>query len=203
MAFISGRAAASLLQVSDAPTEALIVGSHGAETRIDGPDIRIDLDDDDRERVRVLGQVLNDVAAPLPGIWLEPKPAGFALHTRLASEVDAALAVEQALERTQAAFPGLTVRRGKDVLEFSVRHADKGQALALLRERTGATGVFFAGDDVTDEDGFRALSPGDLGLKVGPGETLADARVADPEAVAEVLHALADLRSGNLSSVIA
>ena len=59
------------------------------------------------------------------------------------------------------------------------------------------TAVLFAGDDVTDEDAFAALSPadGDVTVKVGDGETAAGLRVGSPAEVAELLHALADLRS--------
>jgi trehalose 6-phosphate phosphatase len=57
--------------------------------------------------------------------------------------------------------------------------------------------VLFAGDDVTDEDGFAVLRPeaGDLGIKVGTGETAAQFRVADERAVATLLTLLADARA--------
>lgn len=60
-------------------------------------------------------------------------------------------------------------RGGKDIVEFAVRHVTKGDAIARLRRLHGADAVFFAGDDVTDEDGFRVLGDGDVGVKVGPG----------------------------------
>ena len=48
----------------------------------------------------------------------------------------------------------LTVRDGKDMLEFSVRAPTKGDGIEHLREYTAATAVLYAGDDVTDEDAF-------------------------------------------------
>jgi len=60
--------------------------------------------------------------------------------------------------------------------------------------------VLYAGDDVTDEDAFASLGPGDLGLKSGPGETVAPYRVADPAAVAAALDELARLREAHLSA---
>ena len=66
--------------------------------------------------------------------------------------------------------------------------------LARLREAVGATAVLFAGDDVTDEDALRSLGEGDLGIRVGPGETAASHRVADPAAIGRLLGELADLR---------
>ena len=67
--------------------------------------------------------------------------------------------------------------------------------LDFLRQVTEADAVFFAGDDVTDEDGFLALEAGDVGLKIGSGETAASFRVEGPEDVADVVALLARLRS--------
>jgi trehalose 6-phosphate phosphatase len=82
------------------------------------------------------------------------------------------------------------------VLEFSVRGETKGDAVEHLRAYTSANAVFYAGDDVTDEDAFAALGPDDLGLKSGAGETIASHRVAGPHQVAQVLALLAEFRDG-------
>ena len=129
-------------------------------------------------------------------MWVEHKPAGFALHTRLAIDHHSRVAHLVALREATAEVAGLTVREGKNVLEFSVRTTTKGEAIEHLRRYTRADAVFFAGDDVTDEDAFAALGANDLGLKSGPGDTLAAFRVADPAEVAHVLTLLADLREG-------
>jgi trehalose 6-phosphate phosphatase len=73
----------------------------------------------------------------------------------------------------------------------------KGLALDRLRDRIGADAVFFAGDDVTDETAFVRLRPDDVGVKVGDGDTAAEHRVADPQAVAALLEQLAAARSQN------
>jgi trehalose 6-phosphate phosphatase len=51
----------------------------------------------------------------------------------------------------------------------------------------------YLGDDVTDEDGFRALRPDDLPVKIGDGATAARFRVADPDGALAVLRRLGDL----------
>src|SRR5690606_30194392 len=94
-----------------------------------------------------------------------------------------------------ADIPGVTVRAGSNVLEFAVRSETKGDAVRMLRREARATAVLFAGDDVTDEDGFAALLPGDVGIKCGGGATLAEFRVADTRAVAFVLERIAKLRT--------
>ena len=119
------------------------------------------------------------------------------LHTRQARGTIAARATAAAL-RGPAALDGVTTMRGKDVVELSVVEADKGTAVEALRGETGAAAVFFAGDDVTDENVLRRLWPsnGDVGVKVGEGETAAEFRVTDCAAMADLLNDLADLLHG-------
>jgi trehalose 6-phosphate phosphatase len=198
VALVSGRALASLEQVADLPDTTLLVGSHGIEFRLDTPDIRLSLDTAELHQVDLLGGVLGEVASSIDEVWLEQKPAGFALHTRLATDHNSRIAHLVALSETVAELPDVTVRSGKNVLEFSVRSTTKGEAIEHLREYTGATAVFYAGDDVTDEDAFAALGEGDLGLKSGKGETIAGFRVPGPVEIAQALHVLAELREASV-----
>jgi trehalose 6-phosphate phosphatase len=197
VALVSGRALASLEQVADLPDTTLLVGSHGIEFRLDSPDIRLSLDTAELRQVDLLGGVLGEVANSIDQVWLEQKPAGFALHTRLATEHNSRIAHLVALSETVAELPDVTVRSGKNVLEFSVRSTTKGEAIEHLRKYTGATAVFYAGDDVTDEDAFAALGEGDVGLKSGRGDTIADFRVPGPVEIAQALHVLAELREAS------
>lgn len=194
VALVSGRALDSLIEVSEAPDSILLVGSHGVEYRVDG-DAEVGLDDDEQALRAELQTILTEVAAPFDEVHVEEKPAGFALHTRLADAEVTATVEREARRRVAETAAGATERAGKNVLEFAVRSASKGDGLDRLREMTGATAIFFAGDDVTDEDGFRALTATDFGLKCGPGETAAGYRVPDPAAVAHVLADLAELRA--------
>jgi trehalose 6-phosphate phosphatase len=197
VALVSGRSLSSLEQVSGAGDEVLLVGSHGIELRLDEPDDAIALDEEERAAMRTLKDVLGQVVGTLDTVWLEPKPAGFALHTRLASDRQSRVAHLVAMSEAQAEIEDLKVRLGKDVIEFSVRSTTKGEAVEHLRRYTHADAVLFAGDDVTDEDAFVALGPDDLGLKIGTGATAADFRVDGPEDCAHVLTLLADLREAH------
>ncbi|MEN0021096.1 MAG: trehalase-like domain-containing protein, partial [Planctomycetota bacterium] len=69
------------------------------------------------------------------------------------------------------------------------------KALEQIRHRLGVTAAVFLGDDITDEDAFRTLFGPDLGVKVGPGDSLARHRVAEPIDVGRVLARLAEERT--------
>jgi trehalose 6-phosphate phosphatase len=196
VALVSGRALGSLIEVANLPDSVLLVGSHGIELRLDHPDDGMALGPEEQARRDSLGTVLGQVADSFERVWVEEKPAGFALHTRLATEKDSRIAHLVALKETSEKLDGLTVRTGKNVLEFSVRSTTKGEALEQLRRYTGATAVFYAGDDVTDEDAFAALGQNDVGLKSGPGPTIAAFRVRGPVDVASAISLLAELREG-------
>lgn len=199
VALISGRALRSLIAVSQVPDSVLLSGSHGIEARLDS-EPGLTLTPREIADVELLHQILARVAESYENVWLESKPAGLALHSRLAAPADAEAAQQAARREALAALPRLTVRRGSDVLEFSVRSTTKGDAIRLLREFAGASAVFFAGDDVTDEDGFAALQPGDVGVKCGAGATAASFSVSGPHQVAEVLKDLANMRKREFSS---
>ncbi|WP_241982903.1 MULTISPECIES: bifunctional alpha,alpha-trehalose-phosphate synthase (UDP-forming)/trehalose-phosphatase [Cryobacterium] len=195
VAFVSGRALVSLQHVAQPQSDVLLTGSHGIEVQLDTPEIELDLVAAELEQLDALAGVLDRIAGSTSGTWIERKPAGLALHTRLATPQDGLAAQRQAREQTEQLLPGLTIREGKNVLEFSVRASTKGEALARLRDHTGADRVLYAGDDVTDEDAFAVLREGDIGLKIGPGVSLAGYRVRGPGEVTEVLRLLADFRS--------
>jgi len=194
VAFVSGRALVSLQHVSQPQSDVLLTGSHGIEVQLDTPEIELDLVSAELEQLDTLAQVLERISGAVAGTWIERKPAGLALHTRLATPQAAQSAQKDAREQLSVLLPGLTVREGKNVLEFAVRASTKGDALERLRRHTGADHVFYAGDDLTDEDAFAVLGEGDLGLKIGAGASLAGYRVRGPEEVPLVLGMIADFR---------
>ena len=71
----------------------------------------------------------------------------------------------------------------------------KGDAVDVLRSRWSVTGTLFVGDDRTDEDAFAVLGTGDIGIKVGDGDSAAAWRLPDPASVVGLLRRLAELRS--------
>ncbi|WP_223690163.1 trehalose-phosphatase [Leifsonia poae] len=199
VAFVSGRPLSSLEIVTEADEDALLIGSHGVEIRFGRDGVSLDLSAEESATLARLGEVLGALVEATPGTRLEVKPVGFGVHYRLL-EAGAGADVVAAASRAAAGVSGsLTVRDGKDIVEFSVRGADKGDGIERLREYTGATAVLFAGDDVTDEDGFRVLRPGDgdVGVKVGDGDSAAQYRVTDEKAISALLTLLADARAAH------
>jgi len=194
VAFVSGRALVSLQHVAQPQPDVLLTGSHGIEMKLDHPDIELNLVSAELEQLDILARVLTGISGSVEGTTIERKPAGMALHTRLATPKNAERAQTEARRVLDDELPSLTVREGKNVLEFSVRSSTKGDALQLLRAHTGADRVLYAGDDVTDEDAFAALGSDDVGVKIGVGPTLAGYRVRSPNEVSQMITRLADLR---------
>jgi trehalose 6-phosphate phosphatase len=184
VALVSGRGVADLRRTSGLSGPFRWVGSHGAE--FDGP-----LTGELADRRNALAGQLAPLVAEVAGARLEVKPASVAVHVRQVPDPVAGAAL---LERADGlADPSITRKPGKAVLELAVTDADKGSALRRLRDELGAAGAAYLGDDVTDEDGFRALEPDGVTVKVGDGETAARFRVAGPADVVRLLEDLADL----------
>lgn len=182
VALVSGRALGVLRSLAAMPAGVHLVGSHGAEFDTGFAH------DIDRSLLARITAGLVAIADGRPGVAVEEKPASVALHVRNASAADGEAALQAA--RAAAEDWGAELTAGKSVLEFAVISTDKGEAVDLLREQTGATAVVYLGDDVTDEKAFRRMRASDVGVKVGPGDTLAGFRVESPEDVADVLLGL-------------
>lgn len=188
-AVVSGRDLATLDELTGlAGSTVTRIGSHGAQSSRGG-----DLPEGTAAAIAALrGAVEAAVAAREPRIRLEHKPAAVVLHTR--GLPDDVLPTAAAIADEAAAAPGVTHLAGKGVHELSVLRADKGTALRELASALGVDATVYLGDDVTDEHAFAVLGEGDLGIKVGAGETAASARVDDATAVPEILATLASLR---------
>ncbi|ALE86243.1 trehalose-phosphatase [Pseudonocardia sp. HH130629-09] len=194
---LSGRGRDDLAAVSGFGPPVGLVGSHGAEYDDElgallGRGGLLTAEQEQRRATLLDG--LRAVVDGTPGARLETKPAGGAVHVR-GMEPGAGTAL---LERVRADWvrDGVDATAGKDVLDLAVVETTKGSAVDALRAALGVDAVLFAGDDVTDETAFRVLGDGDVGLKVGDGDTAARYRVADPQEVAAVLQRLAALRTG-------
>lgn len=195
VALVSGRALEPLRTLSGATDPLLLVGSHGAEDsrHPDG----LALDEEQRALLEILDADLRAVAEQHPGTRIEEKPAGRVLHTRGLDPQVGAAALESASALGER-HTSLVVTPGKEVVELAVAHVGKGTALVALAGELGVDAVFYAGDDLTDEQGFAALADDPdreragrrLTVRVGEGETSAQFRVPDEPALVEVFRAI-------------
>lgn len=197
VALVSGRSLVDLRVIAEHRDDSplWLAGSHGAEFWQPGAGV---LESEDapeeaalRDRLRAEAEA---ATAHLDGVWIEPKTFGLGVHTRGIPDAVGSEANRIVDELVTREAPAWRRRTGHHILEFSFRHEGKDTAVKTLRERTAATAVLFAGDDVTDEDAMRTLRAGDLGVRVGAGETAASVTVADIPAFADLLALLAKLR---------
>ncbi len=203
VALVSGRTLRDLRTIAEHGDDSplTLAASHGAQWwhpagwEADAPEHAESLDDAaERALHRELQSEAEAIAADVDGAWIEPKDFGFAVHTRMAAPAEAEGVHTRIADVMAARAPHWRSRTGHALTEYAFRSEGKDSAVAALREQTGATGVLFAGDDVTDEDALRSLLPGDVGIRVGDGDTAASMRVRDIAELAEVLLALAHRR---------
>lgn len=186
---VSGRSRRDLAAVSGAGGVAMLIGSHGQEI---GADLALTEDE-----AALLGEVqarVTEAVRGIPGVRVEDKPAGLAVHARGCAQADG----EHALELIRGLadeMAGTFCLEGKLVIEMSTRPLDKGSALQSLIDSDPQRRVLFAGDDITDESAMAVLRADDLAIRVGPGASMAPHRVPDPQAMREVLRTLAAIRA--------
>ncbi len=179
----------------------IYAGSHGFDIRL--PDGRTLEHEAEQRFVPEVAAAAEDLQKRLRGIdgaLVEAKRFSAAAHYRNVAEADVP-AFQQAVDAVLADHPGLKRKPGKMVVEVQPDiEWDKGRAVTWLLDAldldTDAVVPLFFGDDVTDEDAFRALRGRGLGVVVGTPEdegdraTLADYRVDNPDEVMALVKRL-------------
>lgn len=189
LAVVSGRALSDIDRILDGAVIAL-AGVHGLQRRrADGSVVAAD----PPEAVQAARDALLLALPEVKGVLLEDKGVAVAVHFRLAPKC--ADAVMAAAAEAASRF-GLELQPGDMVAELRPPGADKGDAVAAFMAEppfAGATPVF-VGDDLTDENGFRAVRDlGGYGVLVGPGrKTLASHRLGGVGEVMAWLEASLD-----------
>ncbi len=201
VAIVSGRdrrAVENFVQLSDL----VYAGSHGFD--IKGPNTRMEHQDGQKalptldEAEKQLAELLGDV----DGVALERKRYAIAIHYRQVAEDQVGL-VERAVDEVYRRLPDLRKGEGKKVFELQPDLPwNKGYATlwlldALDLDQPDVVPIYI-GDDVTDEDAFRALRDrqpehgGDPGFGIFVGElhrpTAASYRLEDVAAVERFLR---------------
>ncbi|TPW30724.1 trehalose-phosphatase [Pararhizobium mangrovi] len=184
LALVSGRAVASLDRLT-APLRLPAAGVHGLEMRVRDT---VTTNEEEAARLKPARALLEREMGDGERIRVEDKGGAIVLHYRGAPE-----AADRARTLAEAAAGedvGLVATSGHAIAEIRPKAITKAGAIAMLLDHAPFAGRLpvFLGDDVTDEDGFRAAQDaGGYGIKVGEGETAARYRLASIAAVHEWL----------------
>ena len=195
LAVVSGRSIAQL-DAFLAPARLPAAGMHGLERRgeygVCGPG---------EDFVRALAPLRAALAAMVeddPRLVVEDKGPSLVLHYRRAPEREEEC--RQAITKLLEGGPEPSQFRvvlGKRMVEAVPAGSNKGTAIRDFTRETPFAGrrPVFAGDDLTDEDGFAMVAElSGLGIKVGEGPTCAPYRAAS---VGELVEWLRRLLSGS------
>ncbi|MFH1032041.1 MAG: trehalose-phosphatase [Chloroflexota bacterium] len=187
----------------------IYAGNHGLE--IEGPGINYihPVVNEIRPVLDVISTVLKRTLGNIEGIIVEDKGLSLSVHYRLVAE-EKIEEVKEIFERviSGAKISGkVRITTGKKVYE--VRPAvdwDKGKAVKLLMKRCRKGGInsglvpIYLGDDLTDEDAFKAIDDYGKGISVFVGEanqeTAAGYSLESPAQVITFLEMLLDSRLG-------
>jgi trehalose 6-phosphate phosphatase len=199
VAVVSGRALADVSALVGIE-ELHYAGNHGFELRRAGEaGPRRDKGREFLAAIERFAGLVEAEISPVPGAFVENKTYSLSVHYRQAPP-ERVREIEGAVDRLLADFPELRKHRGKKVFEIRPRiDWNKGKAVLWLLEALDLDGreilPFYLGDDVTDEDAFRALSGRGIGILVAdaPVRSAADYALRDVGEVRRFLEALASL----------
>ena len=173
-----------------------LIGLHGLEVAFGEGSYRLRFDpavsDQALERLRKrLGAIVRH------GARVEDKQHSIAIHVRgldPAPAATAVLAFEEAVEQERRAGAPLECMRGHLVVEARPVQAGKHRAIEEVRAALGAATLGIMGDDLTDEEAFRAF-PSALTVVVmsTPRPTAARFYLRSPQETAVMLARLVEL----------
>lgn len=178
VAIVSGRELPDLDRYLS-PLQLPTAGEHGAVHRhADGR-----IEQLPAPRLQDVQRVAQALASEHAGLRVEVKSAAVALHYRHAPHLQELClnAMAEVARRTA----GVELIHGKFVFEVKPATVSKGSAISSFMAQVPFAGrvAVFAGDDTTDESGFAVIRAlGGNGIKIGPGESLADLRCPSPAA---------------------
>lgn len=193
VAVVSGRRIEELAE--RLPVTGLYLAGHHGGVIIGprGTEFTYVLRPEEEKQLDYLVRYLELRVAGLPGVWVERKRFSVALHYRQASGRHAARALRVMNEVARTELPkGLQLLRGRKLVEVRPRDLNKGKAVEYFLAGRERLFPVFIGDDVTDEDAFRALGREGLGVLVSavPRPTLAGYRLEGPGRVRDLLYRL-------------
>jgi len=204
VAIISGRSLSDIKTIVGIE-DIIYAGNHGLE--IEGPKIKFESQVSLRLK-SIIRHIYEDAVnkfSKIKGVLIEDKGLTVGVHYRLVDEKDIQgfLSIFNEITDPYIVRDKIKINSGKKVYEIKPPVKwDKGKVVLWLLARqqfiSGEKNVFpiYIGDDITDEDAFRALKRKGLTVFVGePGNSKADYYLKNTEEVIKFLRLISDLRS--------
>ncbi|MGO8865369.1 MAG: trehalose-phosphatase [Alphaproteobacteria bacterium] len=196
VALVSGRSIANLDRIF-APLVLPAAGQHGAELRLSASSAIVA--SAPSPQLPAVSERLRRFASARPGVIVEDKGRSIAVHFR-AADCDRGDLYRVARRAVRESGGELELLPAREALDVRPRSTNKGLAVERFMRSAPFLGrvPVFVGDDLTDEDGFRAANRfSGHAIRVGRGgKSLARWRLAAPAEVrqwlAEVAAALAE-----------
>lgn len=176
---------------------AVYAGNHGSEIRAHGKILVSQQSARDRRALEELLDRLRAALSPFPGVFVEDKGLTASVHYRkmdLGKLSEIAGLFRNIVRDYKQSF---RITQGKKVFEIRPITAwHKGDAVNWILDTMGdgRTPVYI-GDDITDEDAYRALKGRGVSIAVG-GSAYSDYYIRKQEEVEHVLEQLAGLAGG-------
>lgn len=184
LAVASGRTRESLEGALGRVPGLLLIAEHGGWRRADGawqPCIEPELGP-----LAALSDSLAAIAARYRGAWIERKTWSLAVHARPVRRSERAGLLVEAASRIDAwlsTCSGYERLNGVELVEVRPTRVRKSLAISWMKDRAPhGERIVALGDDVTDEDLFRALGPADEAVLVGERGRATAARWTLPDA---------------------
>lgn len=186
LGIVSGRRLDDLRMRTRLPDHVYHAGLHGLEIEVDGrrkthPDLTSAI-----EKMDGLAECLKKLLVEFPGAYIEDKGASVAVHTRRLpkDEYDKVFARADVLAVPWIAENLVRRLEGNAVVEYLPNiHGHKGEATKWITQHVESKlarrpWVAYIGDDITDEDAFRAIPEGEgIGVLVGLRPTAATHKI--------------------------
>ncbi|HYT65876.1 MAG TPA: trehalose-phosphatase [Vicinamibacterales bacterium] len=197
LGIISGRRLPDLRRRLKIAGDVYLAGFHGLEIQAPAESFMHPAAAAATSTMQAIAATMRPHLAELPGVFIEDKLFSIALHYREAAPAVRVVAISRFMDaaRDDVDAGRLRLLPGSCVVELLPGAAwHKGSALQWIRERIerlhGPTFTVYVGDDVTDEDAFRAVGPEGVTVSASERASGAEYSVNGPDGVKRLLHSL-------------
>lgn len=172
-----------------------LVGEHGYTFTKPGQGPELLNAEADLQWMPMVREVFDLYAASTPGTHVEQKRSALVWHYRAADPEFGRWKANELIGHLKEAIANVpaAITHGKKIVEVASQQINKGMAVERFIHENDYDAILCIGDDQTDETMHRHRKIGAVTIKVGPGTTDAEFRLANPDQVHEMLAKIADM----------